>query len=243
MQSSPWWLSDHDLACLHNVPAWPPSHWVRSICSPHSKRNPSRASDKGFYFLSSRHTVAVNCFPLNKPDTQGTCLSSFFKSLASHKLGQRNASQALRARCVVGGGELVVGCSPSVVVRMTVIVWLQLGQKVYCLVLSCLSLPYFDVASLSFDCCFSIWSLKTILVVVLLLKFLALQLVVLLSHLCYLFWVASCLFLVWCFCRVIFLVRSSSFALFDLSHHITVCSLFHFADSLVGHSLLALTSL
>ena len=79
---------------------------------------------QGFCFLSSRHITDDNCFPVNKPVIQGTCLSSSFKSLASHKLGHRNASQALRARRVVGGGELVVGYSSLVVVRMTVIVWL-----------------------------------------------------------------------------------------------------------------------
>ena len=60
-----------------------------------------------------------------------TSLSSSFTSLASHKLGRRNASQTLRARCVVGGGgELVVRYGTSMVGKVMAIVWLLLGRKV-----------------------------------------------------------------------------------------------------------------
>ena len=98
-------------------------HWVRSICSSHSKCNPSRSLDKGICFLSSRHITAGDCFPINKPYAKNTSSSSSFTSIASHKIGRRNASQTLRTRCVVsGGGELVVGYGPSVVERMVAIV-------------------------------------------------------------------------------------------------------------------------
>mgnify|MGYP000069809997 CR=1 FL=1 len=83
--------------------------------------NPSRAVDKGFCFLSSRHITAGNYFPLNKPYSKCTSSSSSFTSPVSHKLGRYNASQTLRARFVVGGGELVVGYGTSVVGRMAVI--------------------------------------------------------------------------------------------------------------------------
>ena len=83
--------------------------------------NPSRAVDKGFYFLSSRHITAGNCFPLKKLYSKCTSSSSSFTSLAPHKLRQKNASQTLRATCVVSGGELVVGYGISVVGRMAVI--------------------------------------------------------------------------------------------------------------------------
>ena len=44
-----------------------------------------------------------------------------FTFCALHKLRRHNASQALRARCVVSDGELVVGYSSLVVGRMVVI--------------------------------------------------------------------------------------------------------------------------
>ena len=70
---------------------------------------------QGLLFFSSRRIAAVNYIPLNKPDAQGACLSLSFKSFASHKFEQCNASQALRARCVVCDGELVTENCSSVV--------------------------------------------------------------------------------------------------------------------------------
>ena len=81
-------------------------------------------------YISSRHIAAVNNFPLNKPGTQDTCLSLSFKSLASHKLGRSNASQALRAKCVVGGGEFGGWIHFMDGSKDDVIVWLPLGQKI-----------------------------------------------------------------------------------------------------------------
>ena len=66
------------------------------IRSSQRKHYPSRASDKGFCFLSSRHITAVNCFPLHKWDAKSTHISSSFTSLASHKLRWRNVSHTLR---------------------------------------------------------------------------------------------------------------------------------------------------
>ena len=69
------------------------------------------------------HITAGKCFRLNKPYAKCASLSSSFASLTSHKLGRCNASQTLRARCVVGGGgELVVRYGPFMVGRMMVIV-------------------------------------------------------------------------------------------------------------------------
>ena len=124
-------LSDKELACLDCLPTWLPFHWVHSICSLHSKHNPSRALDKSFCFLSSRHITAGNCFPLNKLYEKWTSSPLSLTSLASHKLGRRNASQALRTRCVVGGGELVVGYGPSAVGRMVVIVIVVVSTKIW----------------------------------------------------------------------------------------------------------------
>ena len=88
------------------------------ICSSHIKHEPSKTSYKGLCFLIYRHIAAGKCVVRNKLSIRDIRLSPPITSLASHKLGWRNASQILRAKCVVGGCELVVRYGPSVVGRM-----------------------------------------------------------------------------------------------------------------------------
>ena len=104
--------------CQHDLPPIESVAYVPHTASTIHPGHQTRVSD----FSAPATLLLLTVFSLNKPGVQDTCLSSSFKSFASHKLGQ--------AMCVVGGGELVVGYGTLVVVRVTVIVWMPLGQKV-----------------------------------------------------------------------------------------------------------------
>ena len=56
-------LSDHKLACIHNVPAWPPSHRVHSICSSHSKYNPSGHQTRASIFSAPGTLLLLTVSP------------------------------------------------------------------------------------------------------------------------------------------------------------------------------------